>query len=177
MTLALRWVSLAAFLWTGAAAAADWTRDVWHHVGPDSPFNDPDRPERHAAGLVQQDGRIAVIELGTPEQGALVSVSLPGPQISERLNSILEMPAGYALSRRVSGTQLVAAKAADSDEVSYTFRIDPADIELFMAARYWRLRLGEDETVTLTLKGSRKALSAALAARDAAAMPPPGDTD
>lgn len=186
MSRVLRWVMMAVTLWTmssgqsgfaHAASASEsppstseqavpaaWRQDVWYHVTPGTPLFSSDPQSRHSAAVLQSDGAFAHFVLGTPEQGALVSVGLPGQRPSDTLTSDLIMPAGNVLSRKVTGAQLVATPETEADQIIYSFRIAPADIELFMAAARWRLKTGDTQSV-LTLKGSRKAISAALDAR------------
>ncbi|THH36195.1 hypothetical protein E4Z66_14190 [Aliishimia ponticola] len=165
MGLQLRWLSLMAYLITGPTFAEGWVRDVWHIVSDDSPFFAPDRPDQNAAALLQSDGRFALLVLGTDAQGALVSVNLPGTTAAERLTSTLVIANGTVLTREISGDQLLAQPIPDGETVTYSFRIAPGDLESFMAASEWRLNAGGTVT-TLTLDGSRKAVSAAIEARD-----------
>lgn len=150
---------------TNSPEQPEWTRDVWHYVTQASPFYTEERSSLHSAGVIQADGRFALLVLGTPDQGALVSVNLPGDTAQTALTSDLVLTSGGVLSRSVTHEQLVANVTLDGASHTYSFRIAPADVETFMAARHWRITAG-DTRVTLTLKGSRRAISKAIAARD-----------
>ncbi len=146
--------------------APDWRRDIWHYVIENTPFFTEERRTLHSAGVLQSNGRFALLLLGTADQGALVSVNVPGNAPAEVLVSDLVMPSGNVLSRKVTQDQLLAMEVPGSQSYTYSFRIAPADLELFMGALRWRVVAGEN-SVDLTLKGSRKAISEAINHRDA----------
>ena len=160
-----RWLGLALWVWAAAAGAQDWEPDRWHRVTESSPFHADDRAGLQAAGILQDDGRFAQMVLGDPGEGALVSVNLPMSEIAAELTSTLVMPSGNILVRTVAEDQLVAVPEADGQSVTYSFGIAADDVEQFMAALVWRVQAG-DVLTTISLDGSRDAISAALAARD-----------
>lgn len=170
----LSW-GLVLWLWATMSAAQDWERDRWHHVTETSPFWTEGRAYLHGAAILQEDGRFALMVLGNEEDGALVSVNLPMSDIASDLTSTLVMPDGSILVRRAEDSQFIAERDADGQSVTYSFGIAPADIEQFMAAQMWRVQAGETLT-TISLVGSRDAITAALAARaaDAAEIEPMG---
>ena len=157
------WLTAATF--ATPSLAETWREDVWHFVCQDSPFFTPDRLDRHSAGVLTSEGGFALMVLGDIDQGALVSINIPGETIQPEVTSTLEMPAGTVFSRTVSGDQLWAVLTIDRLSVTYTFRVDPADIEFFQAGKQWRVTAGEAVS-TVPLKGSRKAINAAIQARD-----------
>lgn len=157
------WLSLC--LLASGAQADGWRENIWHFVCPNSPFFAKDRQDRHSAGVLTSDGSFALMVLGEPDQGALVSINVLGETIQPIVTSTLEMPTGNILSRTVSGDQLWAVQTPDKASVTYTFRVDPADIEFFQGGRQWRVSAGNSVS-TVSLKGSRLAINAALAARD-----------
>ena len=168
MTRAVAW--LCAISWFCAAVAFAQQPpppDKWHYVTLDSPFHTSERAQLHSAGIIQSDGRIALMVLGSEDQGALVSVNLPGTEMEPQLTSTLVMSNGTVLARTVKGDQLVATTAPDSSSVTYSFRVAPGDLESFMAARTWRISAGQNEAI-ISLLGSRSAISTALEARDQA---------
>lgn len=148
-----------------AESEPSWQPDVWHHVQPDSPFYTDERSDMHSAGLVQSDGQFALLVLGTPEQGGLISVNLPGAEPASELTSGLELAAGNVMSRTVTADQLMAIPTPDGASHTYSFRIAPDDVRLFKAALRWTVKAG-DQSLTLTLKGSKKAITRAIEARD-----------
>lgn len=149
---------------TGPSLACEWQPNVWHHICTDSPFFERDLETLPGAALLQEDGRFARLVLGSDAQGALVSVNLPGTTAAENLTSTLVMPAGNIMTRTVSGEQLDAVVGPEPETITYSFRVDPADITLFQDALRWRVAANGNVT-TLTLKGSRIAIDAALQAR------------
>lgn len=160
-----RWLGLALWVFATPAVAQDWEPDRWHRVTETSPFHADDRAELQAAAILQGDGRFAQMVLGEPGKGALVSVNLPMTEVATELTSTLVMPSGNILVRTVEQDQLVAVPEPDGESVTYSFGIAADDVEQFMAAQAWRVQAG-DVLTTISLDGSRDAISAALAARD-----------
>lgn len=161
---------LVLWLWAAASSAQDWQRDRWHHVTEDSPFWAEDRAYLHGAAILQDNGQFALVVLGEAGDGALVSVNLPMSDIASDLTSTLVMPDGNILVRRAEDSQFIAERNPDGLSVTYSFGIAPADIEQFMAAQMWRVQAG-DTLTTISLAGSRDAITAALAARDSDTEP------
>lgn len=160
-----RWLCPILWIWAAAAAAQEWVPDRWHHVTEKSPFYTQERAYLQSAGILQGNGRFALMVLGGAEEGALVSVNLPMSDIAPGLTSTLVMPAGNILVREAQDGQLLAERTPDGDSVTYSFGIAPGDIEQFMAAQAWRVQAGDTQT-TISLDGSHDAISAALKARD-----------
>ncbi len=144
--------------------ADTWRENVWHFVCEESPFFAQDRADRHSAGVVTSDGGFALMVLGDPLQGALVSINVPDEMIKDRVTSTLIMPTGNVFSRTVTDDQFWAVQTPDGASVTYTFRVDPADIEFFQAGRRWQVKAGAT-TRNVPLKGSRVAIRSALTAR------------
>lgn len=158
------WPALILWIPAVAAWAEDWERDRWHHVTETSPFYVADRADLHGAAILQDNGRFALMVLGQPEDGALVSVNLAMTESVGELTSTLVMPDGNILVRDVHGAQLVVEPAEDGGSVTYSFGIAPDDVEQFMSAELWRIKAGET-LATIPLDGSRDAISAAIEAR------------
>jgi hypothetical protein len=157
-------------LLAASVGAQDWTLGRWHHVTEGSPFYTEDRAYLHSAAILQDDGRFALMVLGKEEDGALVSVNLPMSDIASSLTSTLVMPDGNILVRDAADSQFIAERDPDGQSVTYSFGIAPEDIEQFMAAQMWRVQAG-DTLTTISLDGSRDAITQALAARDAEREP------
>lgn len=151
-----------------SAAAADWSRDVWHHITEGTPFHAEHSIRYHGAGLLQDDGLAVILLLGAPDQGALITLNLPGPAPHARLTSTLQVPGTGALTREIGGDQLVATPAGDGLGVNYSFRIAAEDLAFFMAATRWTIHADGARHV-ITLDGSAAALTAAMEARSAEA--------
>lgn len=144
---------------TNPVGAADPGDDVWHFVEDGDRLYREDRSELTAAGIIQSDGRIARLYLVPGEDGAVVSVTLPIEQRLTALVSVLRMRNG-AFSRAVEGDALLVSPAPNGG-TTFSFAISKTDIELFMGARDWQLRIGEDRH-TISLAGSRQAITDAL---------------
>jgi len=156
-----------ALMWFGFASrlmAADEPFDLWHQYTPNSPFFTTGTETLHGAGLVQSNGRYALLILAPEGNGAVVKVNLTYGPTPQSMTSSLVMPAGNVLTRNVQDAALKLEPGAITGSFDYTFPIAPQDIELFMAARTWRLNVDGEET-QISLKGSRKAITAALKAR------------
>jgi hypothetical protein len=170
MAPGLRCLSVCAGLWvTTAALAQEWRHDVWHRVTADSPFFSPDRRDYPSAGVLQGDGQFLLLVLGEANEGALVSVVLPGSEPQAELSSTIVLTSGNALTRTIAGAELLAVADPETGSVTYSFRIPPQDLETVMAGRSWQFAAGREQ-VDITLDGSRKAISEAIADRDALAF-------
>ena len=136
-------------------------KDIWHQVTHISPFFTRETANLRMAAIIQSDGRFARVILGEDGQGAYVTVNLPGTEPYASLRSNLVMPSGLVLERDVSGDALSAQVMNTSNSVTYSFKIAEADIEGFKGARYWTLTPEGGAAIRITLKGSRKAITAA----------------
>lgn len=144
---------------TSPVGAADPGNDAWHFIEDGDRLFREDRSDLSAAGIVQSDGSIARLYLVPGEDGAVVSVTLPVEPDTSALVSVLRMRNG-AFSRAVEGDALLVSPAANGG-TTFSFAISKDDIELFMGARDWQLRIAE-ERHTISLAGSRSAISQAL---------------
>ncbi len=161
-----RWSVLAFGIWGSTVMAQEWELGRWHQVAETSPFHTEDGTFSYSAGILQENGRFALMVLGDPDEGALVSVNMPMSEIATKITSTLVMPSGAILVREAQGSQLVAERTPDGESVTYSFGIAPGDIEQFMAALSWRVKADGVQT-TISLAGSRDAISAAIEAREA----------
>ncbi len=165
MTWRTQVLSMLLVIMAGMAASQTPAVGVWHQITEDSPFFAGNIADLHGAAILQEDGRFAMLVLGTAEEGALVSVNVQMAEPASELTSTLVMPAGGILVRPVDQDQLLSETAADGESVTYSFGIAPEDVERFMSALLWRVKAG-DRLTTISLDGSRDAIAAAMAARD-----------
>jgi len=149
---------------TAMASAQDLELDVWHHITTDSPFYAENLAGLQGAAILQADGRFAMLVLGAPGEGALVSVTMQMAEPASQLTSTLVTPAGGIFVRTVDETQFLADIAPDGTAVTYSFGIAPDDVDQFMSAELWRVQAG-DRLATITLNGSHDAITEAIRAR------------
>ncbi len=147
------------------AFACDWEADVWHHVCAESPLYSAALQDRPSAAIVQADGHFVHFILGDADQGALVTASLPAHPAEASLGSSLVMTDGSILSRTVTGDQLWAEMSEDGTAILYSFRVAPADVDLFRAGSQWTITAGAHET-EVSLRGSNAAIAQAIEYRD-----------
>lgn len=165
----LLWSVLGLWIWTAMAAAQSWQSDQWHHIIDGTPFHTEDGPFLHGAGILQSDGRFALMVLAEGEEGALVSVNLPVTDLEAELTSTLVMPDGNIFVRDVKKSDRLAEPTPDGRSVTFSFAIAEDDIAQFMAAQTWRVTTG-DIVTTISLAGSRDAITTAREAREAVAV-------
>lgn len=149
-----------------AAAEGPLRANVWHQLTPQSPLYSRVLDGYQGAALVQSDGVAAILVLGNETKGAVVTLRLPGWDSATSLVSELEMPGGYVLDRPVGQEQLTAHPSEDNDALDISFAVTHEDLPLFRKALRWRVRDG-NRVVTVTLKGSSKAIQAAMDAQSA----------
>lgn len=162
---AVRGAILCIGLCADPAFACDWEADIWHHVCPESPLYSDALQDRPSAAIVQNDGHFVHFILGDADQGALVTVSLPVHPTGKTLSSALVMSDGSILSRKVTGDQLWTEVSGDGASILYSFRVAPADVDLFRSGIAWNITAGAHGT-KVSLRGSNVAISEALAHRD-----------
>ncbi|MEP4198453.1 MAG: hypothetical protein ABJL99_22770 [Aliishimia sp.] len=136
-------------------------RDIWHQVTYSSPFFSQGTATLRIAGVIQSDGYFARIILGGRDQGAYVTVNLPGTAPVSTLRSDLVFSNGGIMSRIITGDDLEAQIMTSSESVTYSFSIAREDIRGFRSASTWTLTQGEDRKTRITLKGSSKAIQRA----------------
>lgn len=157
-----------------ASEAAPPPLDRWHHVTPGSPFYSADSPQLRIAAIQQSDGLFARIILGDDDQGAYVTIGVPGLYPATQLRSELIYSNGAKMSRTVTSAALDTLAMPGSETMIYSFAVAAEDIRAFRKAARWVVRVEGQDPVTITLDGSSKAIQTALDADPV--TPPPADT-
>lgn len=140
--------------------AADAKDGSWRFLEPDDPLYLSERGTLYGVGMRDRNGHMARIYLVPDRTGAIASITLPAQRASGPVISTLHVGKSSLFSRQIAGDQMLVSRAGADGPVTVNFAISAADVDLFMAARVWELRLGEARYV-LPLTGSRAALELA----------------